>query len=350
METSSSKRATPNQDWFQPGSGHRSDHAPQGVHRRCPPQPRIDRCIFKHKDQLYTQICLTKGCELCPTACTAFLLDGLQRGAYQDILKVCKNRILLGQGKLKHTSPLTELQQAAINLLVTSQIYKDNVIQAGKKAHSPSAHAVTTSSPTATGSSSTASHTPCNGPLIEEIIQELRSGQGLTTTRTSTFALSILAHTACPTSTSMRNAALFARNSYYIRPKGPRPDSTSSSTPGGKETAAKASVPKEPTSDDSNKETAKAAAATPATQSEQEEAKESDAYKSDDGFICEYGSDPELMSELTQQASRAASDQTIQAKLSNRGSSTWVNRTQPMPLWPVPVQRKQNGRIRREEI
>jgi hypothetical protein len=30
------------------------------------------------------------------------------------------------------------------------------------------------------------------------------------------------------------------------------------------------------------------------------------------------------MFELTQQASQAASNQTIQAKLSNRGSSTWV--------------------------
>jgi hypothetical protein len=188
--------------------------------------------FFKRKDQLYAQICLAKGCELGPTARTAFLLDGLQRGAYQDVLKVWVNIILLGRGKLKLTSPLTDLQQAATDLLATSQFYKGNDIQAGKT-HSPSARAATTSSPATTGSSSTTSHTPCDDPLIEEIVQKLRSGRGLTTAHTE----HLRALYTCPHCLSNKHkyeecGALHQK--YYIRPKGPHPDSTSSSTPGGK--------------------------------------------------------------------------------------------------------------------
>jgi hypothetical protein len=93
---------------------------------------------FKRKGQLYSQICLTKGCELGPTAGTAFLLDGLQRGTYQDVLKPWVNHILLGQGKLKLTSDLKALQQAATDLLATSSCYKGNVLQSGKSITNPS--------------------------------------------------------------------------------------------------------------------------------------------------------------------------------------------------------------------
>jgi hypothetical protein len=100
---------------------------------------------FKHKGQLYAQICLTKGCELGTTTRTAFLFDSLQRGAYSDVLKPWVNRILLGQGKLKLTSDLKALQQAATDLLATSSFYRGSVLQVGKSQASPSARATTDS-------------------------------------------------------------------------------------------------------------------------------------------------------------------------------------------------------------
>lgn len=92
--------------------------------------------FFKRKDHLCAQICLAKGCELGPAARAAFLLNGLQHGACHEVLKLWVNRILLGQGKLKLTSPINDLQQAATDLLATSQFHKGNILQAGKS-HSP---------------------------------------------------------------------------------------------------------------------------------------------------------------------------------------------------------------------
>lgn len=65
---------------------------------------------------------------------------------------------------------------------------------------------------------------------------------------------------------------------------------------------------------------AAAAAAAPG-----EESDESDAYESDSGFLpVDYDSDPDLLSTLSQQASRAAAEQTITAKISMSEASKWV--------------------------
>jgi hypothetical protein len=281
----------------------------------------------KRKGQLYTQICLTKGCELGSTARTAFLLDGLQRGAYQDVLKPWVNRILLGQGKLKLTSDVKDLQQAATDLLATSTYYKGNVLQAGKTIVQPSARAATdTASPSTTGDTSNARS---DDPILEGIVQKIRTGMPLSKSQTQHLRNTF----SCPHCLS--NTHAFERchqlnSKYYMKIRTPRAPSDQASTPGGKESAARANAPaKESTSAPPTEDTtttaeppAKAAAATAPGE---DSADDSEAYESDSGFLpLDYDSDPDLLSNLSQQARRAAAEQTIIAKLSNSEASKWV--------------------------
>ena len=156
---------------------------------------------FKRKHQLYTQVCLTDGCALGAIARAAFLLEGLQKGAYSDVLKTWVSHILLGQGKLKLASDLKDLHQAATDLLATSSFYKGNVLLAGK-AGSPHARA-------ATDTSGPAEAPPVTTPFwIASSLNVSASSKASTSTRHNISVLPSPVPAACPTTTRSIRATI----------------------------------------------------------------------------------------------------------------------------------------------
>jgi hypothetical protein len=285
---------------------------------------------FKRKAQLYTQICLTEGCELGPTARTVFLLDGLQRGAYQEVLKTWVKRILLGQGKLSLTSSTKDLHQAATDLLATSVYYKGNILQPGKSTNpNPSARAASTSA------TPTDSSTPSKNPMIESIVTRIRQGFAMNQSQTK-WIRETFQCLHCFSSHHITKRCHQLRDKYCIRAKG---KSDTQSTTGGTADAKKANTsPKESTDDPPpSTEAAKAASAAPPVAEATGEDTNSEAYESDSGFIpLDYDSDTELLSDFARQArvaakaqakhqekARVAETRTV-AKLGRRGPA-WVN-------------------------
>lgn len=63
----------------------------------------------------------------------SFVLEGLRRGAYHEVLGPWVKKILIGQERLKlDTTTMSSLQHGATDLIATSSFYQGNILLAGK--------------------------------------------------------------------------------------------------------------------------------------------------------------------------------------------------------------------------
>jgi hypothetical protein len=124
--------------------------------------------FFKHLQQLYEQVQITKGCEIGNLTRNAFALEGLTNGAYHEVLAPFVRRVQLGQGKVKfHSATMGEIQSAATNVLVSSRYYRDHAIQAGRLPVKARAAGEAPRSPSPSSKDS--------DPMVDRIIDRIRT-------------------------------------------------------------------------------------------------------------------------------------------------------------------------------
>jgi hypothetical protein len=135
--------------------------------------------FFDQMQQLYNQVQLTQGCSIGDIAQKSFILEGLRRGAYHEVLGPWVKKILIGQGRLKlETSTMSSLQHGATDLIAASTFYQGNILLPGKMPRPTGAAARAATDATSTKK-------PSSDFRIESIVKTFRLGLALNQTQTS---------------------------------------------------------------------------------------------------------------------------------------------------------------------